>query len=145
MKCFLNILLVALVLVIAPLTGADAERKKTKKELAHDDCDNRYVSCSGTCDSLIDINNQVENCRADCASKFDSCNFWADRAAPGQSQPGITNTGGVLDPGPRGPSKKPAVTGQESNAGAIDDSGGATLTPGPFGTRLQKGGTAASP
>ncbi len=143
MKCLLNILLVALVLVIAPLTGADAERKKSKKELAHEDCDNRYVACYGTCDSLIDINNQVENCRADCGSKFDSCNFWADRAAPGQSLPGTANTGGVLDPGPRGPGKNPGVTGQGSNAGVIDDSGGAGTITGGFGTRLQTGGTAA--
>lgn len=126
MKCFLNILLVALVLVIAPLTGADAERKKTKKELAHEDCDNRYVSCSAYCDSLIDINNQVEICRTDCGTKFDSCNFWADRARVQGTTGNVGGTsGGVLDPG----------------AGNAGGTGGATT--GGFGTRLQKGGTAA--
>lgn len=116
MKCFLNILLVALILVIAPLTEADAKPKKSKKEAALDDCGDRYVSCSGKCDSLIDIYNQVENCRTDCASKFYSCNFWADRAAPVQSQPGV-DTGGVLDPGPRGPSKKPQ--GSQATGGVL--------------------------
>jgi hypothetical protein len=117
MKRTWNIPLAALVLLIAPLNSAQAGQKEKVAAMLR--CDQADDACRARCAQLIDINNQVENCLELCKPGYDYCVSKADQLRLGQSAaPPITGgAGGVLDPGPRGPSRKPQ--GSQATGGVL--------------------------
>jgi hypothetical protein len=96
-KIHLIVMCCAALVLITSVTFAT----KTKRDELLDKCDSRYIACESKCDGIIDINNQVEKCRAECTRKHNICTRNVKEAYPartgGTGAPG-QNKGPVLSP-----------------------------------------------
>jgi hypothetical protein len=73
-------------------------------------CDGNNMKCDSGCDDIIDIDNNVQNCRDQCDARYARCKKWAETAAmivlpPGgggginQLKSACTKVGGLFDDG----------------------------------------------
>lgn len=83
-----TILLAALTLALAAAFAADAAAAPRKPgrpigtyEQRMKVCDQNNFSCDQTCDQLIDIDNNVAECRKQCDARYSRCQRWAKTSA----------------------------------------------------------------
>jgi hypothetical protein len=73
---------ISLVAVASFATGAFGEQRKPGRPIGTTEqrmliCDKNNIDCSTGCDKLIDIDNNISNCRTQCDDRYRRCQKWA--------------------------------------------------------------------
>jgi len=114
MKLFGTLVLatIALATFALGITEAAAQTRKPGRPIGTQEqrmkiCDMNNMSCDSGCDDLIDIDNNISNCRAQCDARYSRCQRWAKTQAmivlptdgKGQLQSVCSRVGGDFDDG----------------------------------------------